>query len=145
MDHTTNTYQAIQEHTRHIRRRTRHKKSPLAPPTTLLRQHLQIPHLPNRTTPERKQALMQIIHIGNRPSLKSRGITRHPSKVTIMQPVTHILRACDSRKSQVIVGPRCCCMSFRGSELVILLHEAGAYEEDIADADVAALTFWPEV
>lgn len=132
-------------HTRHVSRSTSQKESPLSPGTALIRQFLQIPHLTNRATPESQQILMQMIHLRNRPRLKGRRVTRHSRKIAIMQPVTDGRFARQSSKAQVIVGPRCCCMSLFGTELAVPIHEARAHEKDVSDANVAALGLRAEV
>ena len=58
---------------RHIRRRTRHKKGPLPQLATPPTQLLQIPHLPQRHTPQRQNLLVNIsIFLLRRPALKRR-------------------------------------------------------------------------
>lgn len=88
---------------------------------------------------------MQIIHLGNRPDLKSRRIPSHPRKIAIVQPVPHSLLARDARKRQILVGPRGGGVARLRAELVVLLDEAGADEEDVANADVAALGFGAQI
>lgn len=99
---TSNTGKTFERLTRHIRRCTCHKESPLSKLPTLNSQLLQIPHLTNRATPKRQHTLMQAHMVGiksrRRPHLKSRRITNSRGEVAIVQPIPNGLFARESCK-----------------------------------------------
>lgn len=121
---------------RHIRRRTRHKKGPLPQLATPPTQLLQIPHLPQRHTPQRQNLLMNIsIFLLRRPALKRRRITHQRRKIRIVQPIQYRFFLRHASKLRAL----CTLHAGFGGELVVALDEARADHEDVAWFNEAAL------
>jgi hypothetical protein len=88
---------------------------------------------------------MQVIRLGSRPPLKSRRIPPHRRKITVVKPIQDRLFLLQAGVALSIRGGinrvftqgELVALLARG--LVVLCHEAGADEEDVADLDVASL------
>lgn len=90
---------------------------------------------------------MQMIALRCRPSLKSRRIAPYSRKIAVVQPVNDcffLLHARPLLFTAVIMAEADLGVLF-GAALVVVLDEAGADEQDVADLDVAASRGGPDV
>jgi hypothetical protein len=127
--------------------RARKEKEISLPLLAQLAQLLQIQHLPQRHPPQCQDILMQMIALRRRPPLKSRRIAPYSRKVAVVQPVNDRFFLLHTRPllfAAVIMAEADLGVLF-GAALVVVLDEAGADEEDVADLDVAASRRGPDV
>lgn len=134
---------------RHIRRCTRKEEGPALVFLGQLTQLLQIQHLAQRHAPEREYILVQIVRLGSRPAFKAGRIASNRGKVAIVKPVLHGLLLLDARpRLFAAVGTVAAqreSIAFLRASVIVVLHPAGADEEDVADFDVAALRGGPNI
>ena len=134
----------------HISRCACKEKEPSSPLPTLLRQPLQIQQFPEWHSPQRQNVLVQMLFPVCRPRLKRRHITRHSSKVAIVQPIDDpIFLAQTSITLSVtatgLVRPqRQLCPLFWRLDPV-LLGPARTHKEHVTDVDVATLALRTDV
>lgn len=133
-----------------IHRARQEEKPPLLLPAHLT-QSLQVQHFPQRHTPQSQNILVHIIRLGGRPPLKSRRITTHRRKITVVEPIQYWLFLFQTSVALSIRGGINCMFS-QGKSIsllprcvVVLLHEPRADKDDITDFDISPLSSGSDV
>lgn len=127
----------------HVGGGTRKEKGPALVLLGQLAQLLQVQHLAEGHAPEREDVLVQVVRLGGRPALEAGRVPSHGGEVAVVEPVLHGLLLLDPRPRLLAavgaVAAQGEGVAFLGRPVVVVLHPAGADEEDVADLDVAAL------
>jgi hypothetical protein len=116
-----------------------------------LTQPLQIQHLAQRHPPQRQDVLVQVIGLRGGPPLERGGIATHRGEVAVVEPVEDGLFLLQAGPALAVGGgidgvfAQGKGVALLAGFLVVLVDEAGADEDDVADLDVAALGGGPDV